>query len=125
MQPRGQLDTDVDARRNGTARMRAEPGRPGRVRARSLAARGLAAVLLAAFAALLALPLQAQAQTLVPLDWSLTPSGLGEGDKFRLLFLSSTTRDGTSSSIGDYNTFIQDPAAAGHATSRPTNRTSR
>ena len=66
MQPRQPLDTDVDARRNGTARMRAEPGRPGRVRVRPLAARGLAAVLLAAFAALLVLPLQAQAQTIVP-----------------------------------------------------------
>ena len=115
MQPRGPLDTDVDARRNGTARMRAEPGRPERVRARSLAARGLAAVLLAAFAALLALPLQAQAQTLVPHDWSLTPAGHGIGDQFRLLFLSSTTRNGSSSSIGDYNTFIQNAAAAGHA----------
>ena len=41
---------------------------PGRLRARSLAAHGLAAVLLAAFAALLALPPQAQAQTALPWD---------------------------------------------------------
>ena len=115
MQPRGPLDTDVDARRNGTALMRAEPGRPGCWPARSLAERALAAVLLAAFAALLALPLQVQAQTLVPHDWSLTPAGLGVGDKFRLIFLSSTKRNGSSSSIGTYNTFIQDLAAVGHA----------
>ena len=88
---------------------------PGRLRVRSLAARGLAAVLLAAFAALLALPLQAQAQTIVPNDWSLIPSGLGPGDQFRLIFLSSTTRDGSSTDIAVYNTFIQNAAAAGHA----------
>ena len=115
MQPRGPLDTDVDARRNGTARMRAEPGRPGRSRVRPLAARGLAAVLLATFAALLALPLQAQAQTIVPNDWSLIPSGLGPGDQFRLIFLSSTTRNGTPTSIGTYNDFIKNRAGAGHA----------
>ena len=40
----------------------AEPGRPGRSRIRSLATRGLAVVFLVAFAALLALPQQAQAQ---------------------------------------------------------------
>ena len=32
----------------------------------------------------------------------------------RLLFLSSTTRDATSSDITAYNTFIQNRAAAGH-----------
>ena len=50
----------------------------------------------------------------VPSDWSLIPAGLGGGDQFRLLFLSSTKRDGSSSDISDYNTFIQDLAAAGH-----------
>ena len=53
--------------------------------------------------------------TEVPVDWSLIPAGLGVGDQFRLLFLSSTKRDGSSSDIGDYNTFIQNRAAAGHA----------
>ena len=125
MQPRGPLDTDVDARRNGTARMRAEPGRPGRVRARSLAARGLAAVLLATFAALLALPLQAQAQTLVPDDWSLKPAGHGIGDQFRLLFLSSTTRDGSSTDIAPTTPSFRTPPRPDTPTSRPTNRTSR
>ena len=59
MQPHGKFDTCVDAGRNETALKRAEPGR---VRVRPLAARGLAAVLIT-FAALLALPLQAEAQT--------------------------------------------------------------
>ena len=60
MQPRGQFETSVDAGSNETALKRAEPGRS---RVRLLAARGLAALLLVFFAALLALPLQAQAQT--------------------------------------------------------------
>ena len=50
----------------------------------------------------------------VPNDWSLIPAGLGAGDKFRLLFLSSTKRNATSYDIADYNTFIQGRAAAGH-----------
>ena len=50
----------------------------------------------------------------VPVDWSLIPSGLSDGDQFRLMFLSSTTRNASSSDIADYNTFIQDRAAAGH-----------
>ena len=47
-------------------------------------------------------------------DWSLKPSGLGVGDEFRLIFLSSTKRDASSSSISTYNTWIQARAAAGH-----------
>ena len=46
--------------------------------------------------------------------WSLKPTGLGAGDKFRLLFLSSTKTNATSFDIADYNTFIQGRAAAGH-----------
>ena len=53
------FDTGVDAGSHDTALKRAEPGRPGRGRVRSLAPRGLAGLL----AALVALPLQAQAQT--------------------------------------------------------------
>ena len=48
-------------------------------------------------------------------SWGLTPTGLAVGDQFRLLFLSSTKRDALSSDIADYNTFVQDRAAAGHA----------
>ena len=65
----------------------------------------------------LVLPAAAQAQTVteVAADWSLIPTGLGEGDSFRLLFLSSTTRDATATGIATYNTFVQTRAAAGHA----------
>ena len=48
-------------------------------------------------------------------NWSLVPAGLVVGDQFRLLFLSSTSRNATSTVIADYNTFVQDLAAAGHA----------
>ena len=37
------------------------------------------------------------------------------GDEFRLIFLSSIKRSATSSNIDDYNTFVQNLAAAGHA----------
>ena len=53
--------------------------------------------------------------TEVPADWSLKPTALTVGDKFRLLFLSSTKRDDSSTDIADYNTFVQGRAAAGHA----------
>ena len=52
--------------------------------------------------------------TEVPSDWSLIPTGLTTGDQFRLIFLSSTKRDGSSTDIATYNTFIQTRAAAGH-----------
>ena len=51
----------------------------------------------------------------VPLDWSLKPAGIGPGERFRLVFLSSTKRDATSTDIADYNTFVQDLALSGHA----------
>ena len=54
------------------------------------------------------------APTLVPTTWSLVPSGLGDGDSFRLLFIGSTSRDASSSDIAVYNTFVQNLAAAGH-----------
>ena len=50
----------------------------------------------------------------VPNNWILIPTGLVTGDKFRLLFLSSTSTDGSSYDIADYNTFVQGRAAAGH-----------
>ena len=50
----------------------------------------------------------------VPANWALTPEGLDVGDEFRLLFLTSTKRDATSSDIDDYNSFVQTAAAAGH-----------
>ena len=49
------------------------------------------------------------AQTTVPPDWSLKPSGVGAGQQFRLIFLSSTKSAATSTSISTYNTFVQEP----------------
>ena len=51
----------------------------------------------------------------IPADWDLKPSGLEAGDRFRLLFLSSTTRNAASTDIAVYNSFVQDLAATGHA----------
>ena len=51
----------------------------------------------------------------VPPNWGLIPDGLGPGDTFRLLFATSTTRNGSSTDIADYNTHVQTAAAAGHA----------
>jgi len=48
-------------------------------------------------------------------NWALKPAGLAVGAKFRLLFVTSTTRDGTSADIDDYNTFVQTGAKAGHS----------
>ena len=53
--------------------------------------------------------------TKVIANWSLAPTDLAVGTKFRLLFLSSTKRDALSTDIADYNTFVQARAAAGHA----------
>ena len=51
----------------------------------------------------------------IPLDWSLKPADIGPGERFRLIFLSSTKRNAASSDIETYNTFVQNQAAAGHA----------
>ena len=53
--------------------------------------------------------------TVVPPDWGLIPDGLEAGDRFRLLFATSTTRQANHGDIADYNTFVQTTAAAGHA----------
>ena len=71
------------------------------MRLRLLAGLGLAVAFLATLATLAALPappLQAQTTTEVevPHNWSLKPDGLGGGDQFRLLFLSSEDTDATS-----------------------------
>ena len=50
----------------------------------------------------------------VPVDWPLIPAGLGPGDSFRLLFLTSTKRNATSGDIADYIAFVAGRAAAGH-----------
>ena len=48
-------------------------------------------------------------------DSPLVPTGLRSRDRFRLMFLSSTQRNAQSTNIADYNKFVQDRAAAGHA----------
>ncbi len=50
----------------------------------------------------------------VPFWWSLNPAGSRAGDKFRLLFITSTARDARSTDIAVYNQFVQARAAAGH-----------
>ena len=50
---------------------------------------------------------------------SLVPTGINAGDGFRLLFVTSGGRDATSTDIDDYNAFVQEAAAAGHADIQP------
>ncbi|MYC36761.1 MAG: hypothetical protein F4X66_07585 [Chloroflexi bacterium] len=47
-------------------------------------------------------------------DWDLVPDGLGAGAQFRLMFITSGQRDATSTTIADYNAFVQGEAAKGH-----------
>ena len=49
----------------------------------------------------------AQAQTEVPIGWSLIPSGLGTGDTFRLLIVTSTRQNATATAISSYDTVVQ------------------
>ena len=51
-------------------------------------------------------------------DWSLHPQGVETGNPFRLLFISSGTRNANSTDIDDYNSFVQGAAAGGHAAIR-------
>ena len=50
----------------------------------------------------------------VPADWALNPADLSAGDSFRLLLVSSTTRNAESDIIGDYDDHVQSAAASGH-----------
>ena len=61
---------------------------------------------------------QAPAAQTVPADWEYVPSGAGPGDSFRLLFVTSATRDASSADIADYNTFVQN-AASGDSSLKP------
>ena len=86
----------------------------------------LTALLCLSLLAGLAAPAAAQTPTAnpdgsytVPIDWPLIPSGLRQGDKFRLLFVTSTTLTLSSSNIGTYNTYVQNRAATGHTDIRP------
>ena len=50
----------------------------------------------------------------VPETWSLAPAGLTAGATFRLLFVSSTTRNGSNTAITTYDSHVQTAAASGH-----------
>ena len=63
----------------------------------------------------LAAPAHAQEVVELNRDWALKPSGVSAGEKFRLFFVTSTTRNAASSNIADYNSFVQSRAAAGHS----------
>ena len=47
---------------------------------------------------------------LLPSDSALIPDGLGPEDKFRLLFVTDSTRDGSSGNISHYNNHVQQQA---------------
>ena len=51
----------------------------------------------------------------VPDDWGLIPTGLGVGDSFRLLFLTSRTISLSHNYISTYNALVQAYAAGGHS----------
>ena len=60
-------------------------------------------------------PAEEMAETTVPADWSLIPTGLGPGDSFRLIFIGTSNTNASSSDIDVYNTFVQDLVeASGH-----------
>ncbi len=47
---------------------------------------------------------------MVPNNWPMIPSGLGEGDTFRLIFVSTGTATGLSNAVSDYNLIVQTDA---------------
>ena len=59
-------------------------------------------------------PANADGSYTVHVNWPLTPSGIVDGGRFRLLFKTSQHRDATSSDINDYNHFVQNSARGGH-----------
>ena len=97
----------------GTRRWPAWPR--GEARAGRCARRGgLFAALLAGIAVLC--QAQAFAQTDVPVDWPLKPSGLVAGDEFRLLLMSKNPRLADSTNIAVYDSYVQGRISAiGHA----------
>ncbi len=51
--------------------------------------------------------------------WELVPSGLAVGDQFRLLFVSSTTRNARAPDIARYDSHVVSAASVGHIALRP------
>ena len=68
-------------------------------------------------------------EQLVPADWALKPEGVGPGGSFRLLYVTISSRNGRSSSITDYNLFVQGKIdslnTANHEALRPFRREMR
>ena len=81
-----------------------------RIRARRLSA----AVLLAAASLCAATAL---AQTEVPNNWPLIPSGLGAGDQFRLMLVVEELKDATATGLGTYDSFVRGEISANRHTS--------
>ena len=61
---------------------------------------------------------QTPAEQTVPSNWEHIPAGIEPGDSFRLLFVTSATRDASSTDIADYNAFVQ-TAAGGNDSIKP------
>ena len=59
-------------------------------------------------------PRQSITTTEVTADWGLKPTDVAAGSQFRLIFLSSTKRNASPTTISNYNIFVQGRAAAGH-----------
>ena len=97
---------------------RSEPRRPCRAGALRRAAAAALVLLAGALLALPPEPAHAQTEQIVENDWALKPAGVGISDSFRLLFVTSTRRNASSGAIGDYNTFVQGRANAGHTAIR-------
>ena len=80
---------------------------------RPCAARCFAIGLFSALVALSAAP--AYAQTDVPSNWPLIPSGLNAGDEFRLLFMGKNPRNADSTDSAVYDAYVRGRIAAnGH-----------
>ncbi len=82
----------------------------------------LALLALATVAGLLWLPpadsAQAQTAQTVPADWALIPNGIAPGDSFRLLFVTSASRNASPTDVADYNAHVQ-TAADSNASLKP------
>ena len=88
---------------------------------RLVSPRRLAALLIFALGTFAAPTSHAQTTQQISPDWSLIPDGISLGESFRLLFVTSGTRDATSSDITDYNTFVQNQANAATGSGAPIN----
>ena len=70
----------------------------------------------ALFAAAMLFAASAHAQTEVPSNWPLKPSGLSVGDEFRLMFMGKNSRAADSTDIAVYDAYAQGRIAdIGHA----------